>query len=85
MGEALALSFALGLPLLCSCLLIEATFALLKRLLGPGSSHALGPALSRPLFYLVAAGLLWPAVTQMPSALRLGSRLLRELTLRAAS
>jgi flagellar biosynthesis protein FliR len=84
-GEAFALSFALGLPLLCSCLLIEASLALLKRLLGHGSTHALGPALSRPLFYLVAGGLLWPAVHEMPSALRVGSRLLRELTLRVAS
>jgi flagellar biosynthesis protein FliR len=84
-GEAFGLSLALGLPLLCSCLLIEAGLALLKRVLGHGSQLALGPALSRPLFYLVLGGLLWPVVTEVPSALRHGSRLLRELTLRAAS
>ena len=84
-GEAFGLSFALGLPLLCSCLLIEASLALLKRVLGHGPQLAFGPALSRPIFYLVAGGLLWPVVSEVPSALRHGSRLLRELTLRAAS
>ncbi len=84
-GEAFALSFALGLPLLCSFLLIEAVLCMVRRLFGRGPGEAFGPALSRPLLYLLAAALLWPAVSEVPSALRHGMRLLRELTLRVAS
>jgi flagellar biosynthesis protein FliR len=84
-ADALVLSLALGLPLLCSCLLIESVLGLLRRVLGRASADALGASLSRPLFYLVASALLWPAVSQVPSALRHGARALRELTLRIAS
>jgi|GEM_PF-4980355 len=84
-GEAMALAVALGLPLLCAWLVLEGGLALLQRVFGPAARHALGPALARPLSYLIAAGLLWPAVSQAPVALRVGLRLLRELTLRSAS
>ncbi|MFT3924685.1 MAG: flagellar biosynthetic protein FliR [Myxococcales bacterium] len=84
-GEALALSLAVGLPLLCACLVVEAALALVRRGLGRAAGQAVGPALAQPLFLLLAAVLLWPAVVQAPAALRVGLRLLRELTLRSAS
>jgi flagellar biosynthesis protein FliR len=84
-GEALAFAVALGMPLLLSVLLLEATFALLARLFGRPSAQAWGPLLARPLFVLIAGLLAVPLVARVPEALRVGLRLSRELAQRAGS
>jgi hypothetical protein len=84
-ATAVALAVALGLPLLACALLLEAGRELLGRLLGPASRAILWPSLTRPLLVLLAAGLLMPTISELPAALRVGLRLLRELTRRATS
>lgn len=84
-GEALAFAVALGMPLLLSVLLLEATFALLARIFGRPSAQAWGPLFTRPLFVLVAGLLAVPLVARVPEALRVGLRLSRELAQRAGS
>jgi flagellar biosynthesis protein FliR len=79
-ADALGLAVALGLPLLVSVLLLSASWALVARLLGQRGLDAWGASLKGPLFGLLAAVLIAPAVMEVPAALRTGLRVVRELT-----
>jgi flagellar biosynthesis protein FliR len=78
--EALALGLALGLPLLVSVLLLDASLTLVARLMGSRGTASWAPALKGPLLVWLISLLLMPALLEVPSALRLSMRNLRELT-----
>ncbi len=78
-AASFALALSLGLALLLSTWLIEVGSSVFVRATGL-SGAAFGPALKGPVFLLLALGLLAPAVAEVPAALRVFQRLLRELT-----
>lgn len=78
-STTLALSVALALPLLLSTWLLEVIFSVFSRVAGQTWFGA-ESALKGPLFVLLALGLLGPAVAEVPGALRVFHRLMRELT-----
>jgi hypothetical protein len=78
-GEALALSFALSIPLVLAVLIVQAGVGLVARLAAPRGGQAWGPLLAPPLLVLASALLVMPLAARVPEALRVGLRLSREL------
>lgn len=77
-GESFGLALALGIPLLFSVWLLEIACAIWLRV---GRAHGpLALGLKGPVFLLLALLLLAPLVAEVPAALRVFQRLLREVT-----
>lgn len=84
-SQAFGLALAIGLPLLLSLLVAEASLAALLRLFGRVGESAGASLFMAPLFVLLSAVLALPLVSRMPEALRVSLRLLRELVADIAS